>query len=55
MIDLLMTFYDGNGGFSHTLDGDTQVMPTEQALCALAAYDRFQKGKTALMDMTDVM
>lgn len=54
MIDVLMTFYDGNGGFSHTLEGDAQTMSTEQALCALAAYDRFMGGKTALMDMTDV-
>jgi len=54
MIDALMTFYDRDGGFSHTLDGDTQVMTTEQALCALAAYDRFMEGRTSLMDMTDI-
>lgn len=54
MIDALMTFYDGNGGFAHSPGGETQVMSTEQALCALAAYDRFLAGEAALMDMTDI-
>ncbi len=54
MLDALMTFYDGSGGFAHSPGGETQVMSTEQALCALAAYDRFLAGETALMDMTDV-
>lgn len=54
MMDALMTFYDGDGGFSHDPEGETQVMSTEQALCALTAYDRFLAGESALMDMTDI-
>ena len=29
-------------------------MATDQALCALAAYERWQDKKTALYDMSDV-
>lgn len=45
LYDVLLTFYDGEGGFSHTLEGETDVMATEQALCALAAYNGFLKGE----------
>lgn len=43
--DALLSFYDNNGGFYH-LKGDTGInaMATEQALCALAMYNRFLKG-----------
>ena len=52
--DNLMTFYDGNGGFYHTLDeSSANLMATEQALCALSAYRRMTEGKNALYDMTD--
>jgi len=51
----LLKFQKPNGSFDHGAagTGNTQ-MAAEQAACALAAYDRFQNGKTALYDMSDV-
>lgn len=54
MVDTLLTYYDGEGGFAHTLGGDTDLMATEQALCALAAYERYTNNQNALYEMTDV-
>lgn len=43
LVDILLTFYDGEGGFAHRLGGETDIMATEQALCALAAYEEWMK------------
>lgn len=51
-VDALLAFYDENlHAFCHTTKADQ--MATEQAACALAAYDRLLEGKTAFYDMTD--
>jgi hypothetical protein len=50
----LMTFYDASShGFRHALNGGVDSMATEQAACALAAYDRFVNEENALYDMSD--
>ncbi len=55
LLDNLMSFYTG-GGFAHTAqDTEPSLMTTEQALCALAASDRFESGKPGLYTMTDCL
>ena len=51
--DVLLRFQQENGGFSHTLDGGSDLTATTQALYALAAVQRQRDGKTTLYDMTD--
>ena len=51
--DVLLRFRQENGGFSHTLDGGSDLTATTQALYALAAAQRQRDGKTTLYDMTD--
>ena len=61
-VDALLTFYVEEGrGFAHVLEnspgyvgGEVNGMATDQACYALVAYNRFQNGKTALYDMSDV-
>ena len=61
-VDALLTFYVEEGrGFAHVLEsshgyvgGAVNGMATDQACYALVAYNRFQNGKTALYDMSDV-
>ena len=61
-VDALLTFYVEEGrGFAHVLEnspgyvgGEVNGMATDQACYALVAYSRFQNGKTALYDMSDV-
>lgn len=50
-IQALLTFQQADGGFSHTEDGETNGMASEQAAYALAAYMRMSDGKAALFDM----
>lgn len=47
LYDVLLSFYDGNGGFAHVQDGETDPMATDQALCALNAYQNFKEKSTA--------
>lgn len=54
LIDALMSFYEPGGAFHHVMDMPADGMATEQAYYALAAYDRFLDGETALYDMSDV-
>ena len=63
-LDALLTFYveDGHGfahapdssGNGYTVDAVNQIA-TDQACCALVAYDRLINGKCALYDMRDVV
>ncbi len=53
-LDALLSCQKENGGFSHTADGEAALMPTEQALCALAALRRFTGGQPAFYDMRDI-
>ncbi|MDD6483645.1 MAG: S-layer homology domain-containing protein [Clostridiales bacterium] len=55
ILDNLLTYYDGNGGFGHTKDGGTNQMATEQGLYALAAVKRFSQGKNSLYCMSDAI
>lgn len=51
VLDNLLTFYDGNGGFSHIKGGAANQMATEQCLYALAALRRTLNGKSSLFSM----
>lgn len=52
VFDVMMSYYDGQGGFYHTLkDKSRNRMATEQALYALAALSRLENGQSALFDM----
>lgn len=54
-VDAILTFYDSEAkGFKHVATGNVDAMATDQACYALVAYDRFQKGKTSLYNMSDV-
>lgn len=58
VLDALMGFYVASaGGFAHYVkqNGELAVngMASQQAGYALAAYDRFKKGKNTLYDMSD--
>ena len=52
--DRLLTYRTDDGGFRHILDGDTDLMATEQAFYALVALERMEQGENSLYDMTDV-
>lgn len=53
--DVLLRYAQEDGGFAHLPDGDSDLLATTQAFYALAAIERFQVGKTALYDMSDVV
>ena len=53
LYDTLMEFYQKDGGFSHTLDGEVNPMATDQAFCALVSYERFKNDQNSLYNMTD--
>ena len=53
LYDILMKYYQKDGSFSHTQDGESDPMATEQALCALVSYERLQDEKNTFYDMTD--
>ena len=50
----LLSYETADHGFSHTNNGPTNQMSTEQAAYALVAYDRYQKKQAPLYDMSDV-
>ena len=47
-LDALLGYYKRGEGFSHTLDGESNLMATEQALYALAAVKRHKEGKAPI-------
>ncbi|MDR1539295.1 MAG: S-layer homology domain-containing protein [Clostridiales bacterium] len=51
-VDRLLTYRDEASG-SFLRSGRVNAMTTEQAACALAAYDRYMKNKSSLYDMSD--
>lgn len=54
LLDALLSYRAENGGFCHSAaDEEADLMASEQACYALAAYVRFQNGGNALFDMTD--
>jgi hypothetical protein len=48
VLDSLLQYQTPEGGFSHTEGGPVNAMSTEQGLCALAALDRLNSGKSGL-------
>ena len=52
--DRLLDFLTEDGGFRHILDGESDLMATEQAFYALVALERMERGENSLYDMTDV-
>ena len=53
LYDILMEYYQKDGSFSHTPDGESDPMATDQALCAMVSYERFQDNKNTFYNMTD--
>ena len=53
-LDGLMQYRAESGLFRHTLDGDGDVMATEQAALALIALERLDAGEGRLYDLTQV-
>lgn len=51
LVDGLMRFNDGNGGFSHFLDDEMDLIATEQAFYALVAANRILNGETSIYTM----
>lgn len=53
-VEALLEYRIHGGGFEHIKGQGLDLMATEQALYAMAAYQRNFQGKTNLYDMTDV-
>lgn len=51
LLDALLQFRQPDGGFSHLLDGETDLLATEQAFYALVAADRLAQGASSLYNM----
>lgn len=49
--DALLQFRKEDGGFSHLMDGDSDLLATEQAFYAMVAVDRLSQGKSSLYTM----
>lgn len=49
--DALLRFQLEDGSFTHLMDGDTDLLATEQAFYALVAIDRMEQGKSSLYSM----
>ena len=48
LADKLLEYRAEDGGFKHTLDGDRDMLATEQAFYALVGLERVQQGETSL-------
>ncbi len=48
----VLSFGLSDGSFKHVADKGANLMATEQALCAMAAYKRFTENKSAFYDMS---
>lgn len=53
ILDGFKMFYI-DGSFAHSINGEVNVLSTEQAYYALVSYSRYLDEKTSLYDMTDV-
>lgn len=55
VVDAVLSYYINGGGFKHIkTSAASNQMATEQCYYALVAAKRFEEGKTALYDMSDV-
>lgn len=52
LVDFLLTYQDKSGGFKHEVNGDTNLMATEQGLLALVSYERLINKDASLYDMS---
>jgi hypothetical protein len=48
LVDALMRFRKEDGSFSHLLNESSDLLATEQALCALIALVRMEQGRGPL-------
>lgn len=53
LVGRLLAFRTENGAFRHVLDGEEDVMATEQGFYALVAVSRAEQGKSSLYTMTE--
>ena len=53
LVSRLLEFRTENGAFRHILDGEEDVMATEQGFYALVAVSRAEQGKSTLYTMTE--
>ena len=51
LLDGILQFRCSDGGFSHLLDGETDLLATEQAFYALVAANRIAQGESSLYRM----
>lgn len=51
LMDALLRYQNSDGGFSHLVGGETDLLATEQAFYALIAVSRMEQGKSSLYDM----
>ena len=51
LLDGLMQFRQADGGFSHLIGGESDLLATEQAFYALVAADRMERGESSLYRM----
>ena len=51
LLDGLMQFRQADGGFSHLVGGETDLLATEQAFYAIVAAERMEKGEASLYRM----
>ena len=51
LLDGLLQFQQKDGGFSHLIDGETDLLATEQAFYALVAANRIAQGESSLYRM----
>lgn len=55
VLDALLTYQNADGGFCHERSGETNLMASEQAACALASLVRAERGESGLYRMAALM
>ena len=50
-LDALLTYQTADGGFCHERSGETNLMASEQAVCALASLVRAERGESSFYRM----
>lgn len=50
-LDALLTYQNADGGFCHERSGETNLMASEQAVCALASLVRAERGESSFYRM----
>ena len=51
VLDALLTYQNADGGFCHERSGETNLMASEQAACALASLVRAERGESSFYRM----